>query len=215
MISSVIGSVAVVGHASSVRRACDDRGCRSRRPSTSLPGWTTTVLPFVSTIAGPVEAHARLEQLAVVDRRRRARPRSRSRRRAAPSRASSSARPVTRQRRRRRACRPRRSRRGGRRRTRPARRGGRCTRARTPRGRSRRSRPDRRRVDRAVREQHLDAVLLVLVAEVAVAEEAHLLGLDALPRELRRRAVARTSASSASSSRRVRRRSASSRRVTK
>ena len=39
---------------------------------------------------------------------------------------------------------------------------------------------DRGRVDRAVGERHLDAVLLVLVAEVAEAEETHLLRVDAL-----------------------------------
>ncbi len=42
---------------------------------------------------------------------------------------------------------------------------------------------DRCRVDLSVRKLHFDAVLLVLVAKVAVAEEAHLLCRDPLARE--------------------------------
>src|SRR4029077_3412430 len=46
---------------------------------------------------------------------------------------------------------------------------------------------DRRRVDLALWQEHLDAVFLVLVAELAVAEEAHLRRVDPLPRELLQR----------------------------
>ena len=54
-------------------------------------------------------------------------------------------------------------------------------------------------VDRSVRQEDLDAVLLVLVAHVRVPHEAHLIALHAFGLELRERAVSVTSLRSSSS----------------